>query len=93
MRFEWDRDKATANLKKHGVSFDEAVTVFFDPLSATFGDPDHSNAELRQIIIGISSLGRLVVVCHTERRGEVRIINARPATRREMRSHETQNPY
>lgn len=89
MRFEWDRDKAEANLKKHGVSFDEAVTVFYDPLSATFGDPDHSNSERRQITVGHSSFGRLVVVCHTERRGAVRIINARRATPRERKRHET----
>jgi uncharacterized protein len=68
VRFEWDRENADTNLIKHDVSFDEAVTVFYDPPSATFGAPDHSDAEQRQITIGLSSLGRLVVVCHTERR-------------------------
>ena len=88
MRFEWDRDKAGANVKKHGVSFDQAVTVFFDPLSATFDDPAHSRGERRFLTIGYSSQDRLIVVCHTERRGSVRIISARRATPRERRRHE-----
>lgn len=67
MRFEWDRDKARRNLKKHGVTFDEAVTVFYDPLSATFDDPDHLAGEWRLVTIGFSAQGRLMVVCHTER--------------------------
>ena len=87
MRFEWDRDKA-ANLKKHGVSFDEGVTVFFDPLAATFVDPDHSDVESRMITIGHSSRDRLIVVCHTERRGSVRLISARSASRSERKRHE-----
>ena len=66
MQFEWDRDKAKKNLKKHEVSFDEAVTVFYDPLSATFGDPDHSDNEQRLITIGYSSHNRLLVVSHAE---------------------------
>jgi uncharacterized DUF497 family protein len=89
MRFEWDRDKAQRNLRKHGVSFDEAVTVFYDPLSATFDDPDHSVAEQRFITIGYSSRGRLLVVSHTERGNATRIISARRATVRERRRHET----
>jgi uncharacterized DUF497 family protein len=89
MQFEWDRDKARRNLKKHGVTFDEAVTVFYDPLSATFDDPDHSVGERRRITIGFSAQGRLVVVCHTERGSAVRIISARPATARERKRHET----
>ena len=88
MRFEWDRDKAVANVKKHGVSFDEAVTVFYEPLSATFLDPDHSQEESQLITVGYSAQGRLLVVCHTERRGAVRVINARRATPRERRRHE-----
>ena len=68
MHFEWDRDKAKQNLKKHGVSFEEAVTVFYDPLSATFEDQDHSVGEYRYITIGLSSRDRLIVVAHTERR-------------------------
>lgn len=89
MRFEWDRDKARQNHKKHGITFDEAVTVFYDPLSATFDDPDHSVGERRLITIGFSAQGRLMVVCHTERGTAVRIINARLATARERKRHET----
>lgn len=90
MRFEWDRGKARRNLRKHGVSLDEAVTVFYDPLSATFDEPDHSMDERRFVTVGHSSRGRLLVVSHTERRSAVRIISARPATRRERKRHETQ---
>ncbi len=68
MRFEWDRGKAAANLKKHAVSFEEAVTVFYDPLAATFDDPDHSHRERRYLTVGYSSRERLLVVSHTERR-------------------------
>ncbi len=90
MRFEWDRKKADRNLKKHGVSFDEAVTVFYDPLAATVDDPDHSVEEERLITIGFSARGRLVVVSHTEREGVVRIISARRATARERKRHEAE---
>ena len=89
MRFEWDREKAVWNRRKHGVSFDEAVTVFYDPLAATFDDPDHSGGERRLITVGYSAQGRLLVVCHTERRGAVRIISARRATARERKRHES----
>jgi uncharacterized DUF497 family protein len=89
MQFEWDRSKAQWNLRKHRVSFDEAVTVFYDPLSATVDDPDHSIGEQRLITIGYSSRGRLLVVSHTERGSAVRIISARRATARERRRHET----
>jgi hypothetical protein len=89
MRFEWDHDKAASNLRKHGVSFEEAMTVFYDPLSATFSDPDHSLDERRFITIGYSSRHLLTVVCHTERRGSVRLINARRATKREKKRHES----
>ena len=88
MRFEWDGEKAKQNLKKHGVSFEEAVTVFYDLLSATFDDPDHSVGEYRYITIGLSSRDRLIVVAHTERGEDLRIINARPATARERKRHE-----
>ena len=88
MRFEWDREKAKQNLKKHGVSFEEAVTVFYNPLSATFDDPDHSVGEYRYITIGLSSRDRLIVVAHTERGENLRIINARPATAHERERHE-----
>ncbi|MEK6691880.1 MAG: BrnT family toxin [Nitrospirota bacterium] len=89
MRFEWDREKAKKNLRKHKVSVDEAVTVFYDPLSATFDDPDHSTDEERLITIGHSSRSRLLVVSHTERGKTIRIISARPATAYERKRHES----
>lgn len=92
MRFEWDREKADSNLRKHGVSFEEAVTAFYDALATTFADPDHSVGELRLITYGYSSHERLLVVAHSERRGTVRIISARVATAHERRRYETQNP-
>jgi hypothetical protein len=88
MQFEWDPGKAKRNLKKHGISFEEAVTVFYDPLSATFDDPDHSGEEPRFITIGFSSRGRLIIVAHAERGEALRIISARPATSRERKKHE-----
>jgi uncharacterized DUF497 family protein len=88
MQFEWDREKARKNQKKHNVSFDEAVTVFYNPLSATFNDPDHSSEEQRLITIGHSSHGRLLVVAHTERGKIIRIISARLATSHERKRHE-----
>jgi uncharacterized protein len=88
MRFEWDRDKAEANVKKHRGSFDEAVTVFYAPLAATFADPDHSDEENRLVTVGYSARGRLLVVCHVERRAATRLISARRATARERRRHE-----
>jgi uncharacterized DUF497 family protein len=90
MRFEWDPKKARRNITKHGVSFDEAVTAFYDPLSATFDDPDHSDDEQRYITIGFSSRGRLLVIGHTERGEAVRIISARLATVHERKRHEKQ---
>jgi uncharacterized DUF497 family protein len=89
MQFEWDREKAKKNLKKHKVSFDEAMTVFYDTLSATFSDPDHSIDEERFITIGYSSHGRLLVVSHTERGKTIRIISARSATAHERKRHES----
>jgi len=88
LRFEWDPQKAKRNLKKHGVPFEEAVTVFYDPLSATFEDPEHSTGEYRFVTVGASSQGRLIVVAHTEREDALRIISARPATAHEKRRHE-----
>lgn len=79
MRFEWDRGKAEANLRKHRVSFDEAASVFFDTLSVTIPDPDHSIAERRFVTMGVSTMGRLVVVAHSERGNTLRIITARLA--------------
>jgi hypothetical protein len=80
MQLEWDGTKAESNLKKHGVSFDEAVTVFYDPSAATFGDPDHSQEESRLITVGYSVRGRLLVVSHVERGSITRVISARCAS-------------
>ncbi len=91
MQFEWDPKKAKDNLKKHGVSFDEAVTAFYDPFSATFDDPDHSVDEQRLITIGFSSKSRLLVIAHTEKGKITRIISARPATTHESKNHEKQS--
>ena len=88
MQFEWNPDKANSNLKKHGVSFIEAFTVFNDPLSVTFPDPDHSFGEERYVIIGLSSANRILIVPHTDRANRVRIISAREATRNERRFYE-----
>ncbi|MBK7956458.1 MAG: BrnT family toxin [Candidatus Accumulibacter sp.] len=82
-KFEWDDQKATSNLKKHGVTFDEAVSVFADALALTFADTDHFETEERSRTYGISNKRRLLVVVHTERRDNVRIISARKATRYE----------
>ena len=86
--FEWDGRKAAWNLKKHDVSFEEALTVFADPLARIFDDPDHSVEERREIIIGYSTRPRLLIVGFTERAGRVRIINARRATPAETKCHE-----
>ena len=88
LRFELDVNKATANTAKHGVSFEEAATVFRDPLAFIFDDEDHSDEELREIIIGHSDAHRLLLVCFTERDNAIRIISAREATRRERRDYE-----
>ncbi|MBI4633332.1 MAG: BrnT family toxin [Deltaproteobacteria bacterium] len=88
MKFEWDKDKERRNIKKHAISFDEAVTVFYDPLAATFADLDHSKEEERFITIGYSSQGRLFVISHAEREDAIRIISARPATMSERKRHE-----
>ncbi|MDH6098652.1 BrnT family toxin [Anabaenopsis sp. FSS-46] len=88
MQFEWNPDKANSNLKKHGVSFNEASTVFNDPLSVTFPDPDHSYGEERYVIIGLSSANRILIVSHTDRADRVRIIIAREGTRNERRFYE-----
>jgi len=86
--FEWDRRKATANLAKHGVSFEEALTVFADPLARIFDDEDHSIDERREIIIGHSIRGRLLVVCFTQRGEALRILTARRATKNERKDYE-----
>ena len=88
MEFEWDKNKAEANLLKHKVSFDEAKTVFNDPLYIDFYDPDHSDKENRYIIIGESQRSRLLIVSYTEREHKTRLISAREATRREREYYE-----
>ena len=88
MRFSWDPMKAAANLKRHGVSFEEASTVFRDTLSATCSDPDHSVDEARFVTFGSSVNNRLLVVAHTEENDKIRIISARPMTRQERRIYE-----
>jgi hypothetical protein len=86
--FEWDPRKARGNLGKHKVSFEEAVSVFADPLSSTITDPLHSDDEDRFAMVGSSSQGRLIVVVFTERADRIRIISARRATARERNDYE-----
>lgn len=86
--FEWDAAKAQANAQKHGVTFPEASTAFSDPLAAVLTDDDHSDDETREILIGVSERGRLLIVSFTERDGKLRIISARAATPGERRKHE-----
>lgn len=88
MSFTWDHKKGAENLKKHGIDFREAATVFDDPLSTTFPDADHSEGEQRFLIVGMSALGRILVVSHTESGNTIRIISARTATRRERKFYE-----
>ena len=88
LQFVWNRAKAAENLRKHGVDFAEAATAFADRLSITIGDPDHSVGEERWLLVGQSSTGRLLVVAHTERGDEIRLISARLATRRERENYE-----
>jgi uncharacterized DUF497 family protein len=89
MEFDWDNSKAETNFAKHGVSFQEAASVFDDALSITFPDPDHSVSEERLIIIGNSHRGRLLFVSHTDRNDQLRIISARETTRRERKVYES----
>lgn len=86
--FEWDSEKAADNLRKHGVSFEEAVTAFGDPLSILLPDPDHSVGEERYLVMGMSTAGRLLVVAFVERPPRTRIISARLATKGERRDYE-----
>ena len=88
MGFEWDARKAAANLRKHGVSFEEASSVFFDSISVTGGDPDHSFDEHRFVTFGVSSLGQRLVVVHVDDDEAIRIISARKATRAEKHFYE-----
>ena len=91
MEFEWDAEKATSNLSKHGVSFAEAMTIFGDPLESTIPDPVHSDAESRFVSIGQSEAGRLLVVVYTERNQRIRIISARETTPQERRQYESKS--
>lgn len=88
LQFEWDETKAQSNVKKHGVTFEEAVSVFSDPLAAIFTDERHSGGELREIIVGHSTRGWLMLVCFTERGQAIRVISARQATKHERRDYE-----
>jgi uncharacterized protein len=89
MSFEWDEEKARSNIAKHNISFDEATSVFDDPLFLTFADPEHSIQEQRFVIMGESARGRLLVVSYTERIGTTRLISARPVTRKERKAYES----
>ena len=88
MKFEWDESKKISNIEKHGISFEEAKTLFDNPLAVIFDDPQHSIDEIREIIIGHSNQNQLLLVVFTERFGMIRIISARLATRRERESYE-----
>jgi uncharacterized DUF497 family protein len=89
IEFEWDSDKAETNLIKHRISFEEATTAFYDTLSSTIPDPLHSEDEARFVLLGRTSAGRLIVVAHVDRGAKIRLISARPATRKERRQYET----
>jgi uncharacterized protein len=88
VQFEWDESKAASNVRKHGISFDEAGSAFLDPLAVSGSDPDHSVGESRYVTFGMSSLGRLLAVSHTHRPGAIRIIGARRVTRAERKLYE-----
>ena len=88
LRFEWDQRKADSNLKKHGVSFQEAASVFADALSITITDPDHSASEARFVDLGVSHRNRLLVISYVERGEVIRIISARRASRSEQKYYE-----
>ena len=88
MKFDWDPQKAAVNLLNHGVSFEEAASVFGDPLAATVPDPDHSTDERRFITMGVTLAQRVLVVVHTDRADQTRIISARAATRGEKKKYE-----
>ena len=92
MIYEWDRNKAAQNQQKHGISFDEAVSAFLDPLAITFDDPDHSVGERRFITIGMTTNQRLVFLAHADVDNDrIRIISARATTRRETYEYEERN--
>lgn len=93
LRFEWNHQKAEANLKNHGVTFVEASTVFADPLAGIKSDPDHSEAEDRHIIIGMSKKFRILLVVFTERHDTIRIITSRLATKTERKQYEQRHRW
>jgi len=88
LRFTWNPRKALSSQRKHRVSFPEATTAFADPLSVTIPDPDHSVGEQRFLLVGMTAVGHLVVVAHSERGGDIRVISARHATRHERETYE-----
>jgi hypothetical protein len=88
MAYQWDPEKAEINFRKHGVSFEEASTVFDDALAGSFHDLDHSDEEDRFLTVGRSASDRIVIVSHTYRGDNVRIISARPAAPKEVRAYE-----
>lgn len=88
MKFEWDENKAARNLSKHGISFEEAKTVFDDLLYVDFYDPDHSEDEARYLIVGASNRRRLLIVSYTERDDSIRLISAREVTQSEQEAYE-----
>jgi len=88
LEFDWDPRKAAGNRTKHGIRFEEAITVFADPLARIFPDPDHSKMEARELIIGHSSRRRVLIASFAERNGAVRLISARLATTKERQSYE-----
>ena len=90
MLFDWDEEKAKSNLAKHGISFDEATSVFDDPLFLTFADPEHSLQEQRFLIMGESARGRLLVISYTDRKDITRLVSVRPATRKERKAYESE---
>jgi len=91
VNFEWNPHKAEQNRRKHGVSFHEAATVFGDSLAVTYHDPDHSISEQRFITVGLSNVGRLLIVAHADRDENIRIISARKTTLRERKYYEEKN--
>ena len=90
--FEWDKQKAKINQRKHNISFEEASTVFDDPLAVNFDDPDHSTGENRYLIIGLSDQARFLFVSYTDRNNKIRLISARLVTPKERRYYERENP-
>ena len=88
MKFEWNNNNATENLKKHGVSFNEVSTMFSDPLAITYADPEHSIEEYCYLTFGHSAMNQLIVVAHADRDDKIRLISAREMTQRERKDYE-----